>query len=190
MSLKNKLLHLLLVFFPPFVASSQGSQAMHNVNIEVPEVALLGLVSDGSANISPYTVSPFEAGSYVSFSGMGQRAEAWVNYSSIVGSNSRLRKVEATIRGDIPKDARLLVEASAVSGEGKGRLGSSAGLVELSGQPAEIISGIGSCYTGKGANNGHLLSYKLEFDDPGGNVSLLAQNEITFNVVFILSASD
>ena len=86
-----------------------------------------------------------------------------------------------------PFFANLKVEASGASGTGKGDLGLSSGVVTLSNQPTEIISNIGSCYTGKGVNNGHLLKYKLEFDKSSVGNSQLFQTETSLNVIYTLT---
>ncbi len=187
MDLKINISILILIVFSSSPVFSQGNPANHKININIPEVALLSLVSDNSTNISFQSVSPGGAGNSVSFSGAIESADIWINYSSVIRNNNHLRKIEAMISGDVPEGIRLMVEASEASGTGKGKLGLSGGLISLSNQPAKIITNIGTCYTGKGAHNGHFLIWKLEFDGSAANYAQLTQSEISFNVVYTLT---
>lgn len=165
---------------------SQTNSATHKIDMEIPEVALLALVSDDASNLNFESNSPVEAGAPVDFSDVYQN-NIWINYSSINRDKNHSRKIVALLQGEVPQGIRLLVEASEASGTGNGRLGLSSGTVALSGQPTEIISNIGSCYTGKGANNGHLLRYKLEFDDSSNSHSQVAQAGTSLSVVYTLT---
>ncbi len=165
----------------------QSNSVTHKINMEIPEVALLALVSDNSSDINFESTSPVEAGNPVDFSTIDQNNDIWINYSSINKNMNHSRKVVAILQGDVPAGMHLLVEATEASGSGKGKLGISSGIVKLSDQPIEIINNIGSCYTGKGTNNGHLLKYKLEFDASSDNYSQLLQAGTSFNVMYTLT---
>jgi hypothetical protein len=79
------------------------------------------------------------------------------------------------------------VEASQATGQGNGTIGQPIGKVALSGQPADVISGIGSCYTGKGVSNGHMLTYRLETDNSGESMADLAQHQSSLQVIYTLT---
>jgi hypothetical protein len=187
MKFMSAILPVLLIAFMPGILLAQSNQANHKVNIEIPEVALLGLVSEDAGQVSLDVSAPSEAGSTIDFSTAQPDNSFWINYSSIIRSQHHRRKVIAVIQGDIPAGVRLFVEASQATGNGNGKLGQPVGKVALSGQPADVISDIGSCYTGVGTSNGHLLTYRLEADEAGNNLQSLTQQQASLNVVYTLT---
>ncbi|MBN1821848.1 MAG: hypothetical protein JXR31_14735 [Prolixibacteraceae bacterium] len=159
----------------------------HNISIEIPEVALLDLETNSSSSISLSPVSPNEAGNSLDFSN-AFNSQIWVNYSSIVGSSIPDRKVSAFVEGAIPDGVKLSVSASSYSGNGGGKLGTPVGKVFLSEQIQDVITNIGSCYTGDGVNNGHLLTYSLELEnEESGYASLNFDNSTTISITYTLS---
>ena len=187
MNLKCLILFFAFSIFVPCILMGQENIADHKINIEIPEVALLGLISDGSADINFIATTPEEAGNSVSFDNVAQTKSIWINYSSIVSNDVPDRKIIATVQGEIPDGVQLLVKASEATGIGGGKLGHSVGTVKLSNEPTDVIVDIGSCYTGKGANNGHYLTYQLNFDPTSDKYSQLIQKLVSFNVVYTLT---
>lgn len=186
----NYLQTILSLIFLVIVSShaySQGNSASHKLDVEIPEVALLGMVSSGQSTIDLKAISPVEAGSSIDFSDSRQEEMLWINYTSVIKNNSHRRKIVALVQGEIPAGVQLKVEASEATGDGRGQRGSSMGIVTLSGQPSEIITNIGSCYTGTGANNGHFLTYKLDFDKSANNFAQLTRAQTTLSVVYTLT---
>jgi hypothetical protein len=176
-----------LVVFSFLIAEGQSSRAEHKVNVEIPEVALLGLVSEESGGINLMPVAPGEAGDPINLSDVQQNKGIWINYSSIIRSQNHRRKVVAAIQGEIPAGLRLVVEAKAATGGGGGKLGTPAGKVYLSTEPTEVISNIGSCFTGRGVNNGHLLTYRLEAGSEIENFENPAQTQAALQVIYTLT---
>lgn len=181
------ILSVLLVIFLPLFLTAQSNQTSHRVNIEIPEVALLGLVSEDASQTNLTVSAPTEAGNKIDVSTTQQKNGVWLNYSSIIRSQNHRRKVVAVVQGEIPAGMRLFVEASQATGQGNGTMGQPIGKVALSEQPADIISGIGSCYTGKGISNGHLLTYRLETDNSGDSMADLTQHQASLQVVYTLT---
>jgi len=177
----------ILLFFIPFLNFAQSSSGDHKLNIDIPETALIGLAEDGSTGHHFSVASPVEAGAAVDLSVPAQNNNIWINYSSIVQANSHNRKIMAMIVGNMPKGIHLIVEAFRATETGKGKLGNPLGAVELSSEPSEIISNIGSCYTGKGVNNGHLILYKLEFDGSLESYADFSQSTANLSVVYTLT---
>lgn len=187
MKLKVIILTIIFIGCLSLVNTAQNSNSdSHNLNITIPEVALLSIVSDSETNIELNTNAPNEAGSEIDFNNTSNN-RIWINYSSIISKTTPRRKVVAMVQGDIPVGVRLKVEASDYSGSGKGRLGKPAGEVELSNQPSDIILDIGSCYTGKGSKNGHYLTYKLEKNESANSYAMISQQETSLNVVYTLT---
>lgn len=170
----------------PICSFAQNNSANHKIGIEIPEVALLGLVSEEATNIIITALSPNEAGSSINFSNQ-QNKNIWINYSSVLAQKNQKRKIIAMIQGDIPKGIILKLETSDAIDTGKGNKGQTTGVVRLTNEPSDVIVNIGSCYTGKGLNNGHYLSYKMEMDDSEEDYAQLANGQSSLHVIYTLT---
>jgi hypothetical protein len=146
---------------PVFSEGTENNSASHDVTISVPEVALLDL--EGVSTITLVPTAPDEAGEALSFASATDNS-VWINYSSVISSGKK-RSVHARITDNLPKGLNLQVSAGSYSGNGAGTTGSPAGKVILSNKDQELISGIGSCYTGNGTSQGHNLTYQLDLTD-------------------------
>jgi hypothetical protein len=183
---KSAILTVILLCWFVFGGTAQDNTATHEINVRIPEVALLGLVSEIQTDIHLNAALSTEAGDAVDFSDAANN-RVWINYSSIISEATPKRKVIAMVQGEMPQGVKLVVEASDYSGSGKGKLGKPAGEVVLSNQPSDVIVDIGSCYTGKGVNNGHYLTYKLEKDNSSESYAMLNQKNTSVNVVYTLT---
>lgn len=168
------------------LGNAQNNSAEHSISCEIPEVALLSLTSDNDNEISVSGINPLEAGNSINGFNFEQN-KIWINYSSIIRNESHRRKIVAVLDGDLPEGLNLFVEASNPLGEGKGKLGMPSGLTSLTKQPSEVIGDIGSCYTGKGINNGHFLTYKIEFDKSSENYAAIMESNSSLNVIYTLT---
>ncbi|MDP3443059.1 MAG: hypothetical protein Q8T08_09400 [Ignavibacteria bacterium] len=83
---------------------------------------------------------------------------SWINYTSIVAT-ATTNKVSVAITGIVPAGTTLKVVAAAHAGTGDGTYGTPGAAVTLSATAQNLISTIGSCYTGTGNTNGHQLTY-------------------------------
>lgn len=178
---------LYLVFFSLFISNiglaQVDNQDAHTVTINIPEVALLDIEPAASTSITLAPTAPTEEGDPVDFSGATNNS-LWLNYSSIIGSTTEAtRKVTVKMSGTLPGGVDLKVLAGSYSGSGDGTFGTPAGsAVTLSTSDADLITGIGSCYTGDGANSGNQLTYTLElkadsyedldFDETASNITV------------------
>jgi len=187
MKISKSILIMFLLFCSTGAMMAQNNVSSHKLNIEVPEVALLGLVSDNTSDITFSASSPTEAGNSVDFNNEDQHPHIWLNYSSIIKNSTHRRKIVAIVQGEMAEGIHLKVKASEAEGSGKGKLGHPSGEIVLSDQPAAIISDIGSCYTGKGVNSGHILSYELEYDQNSATYAGLTTAKTTFHVVYTLT---
>lgn len=161
----------------------------HTVQITIPEVAILDLEGASGTSVVLAVQAPTEAGLAVDFSN-AKDSSVWINYTSIVGSVTEAsRKVTAKItNGSVPGGMLLKVTAAADAGNGDGNLGASAGQISLSGADQDFITGIGSCYTGDGANNGHNLYYSLELDPTAGSYANIDFDDATtLTVLYTIS---
>ncbi len=164
-NMKHKGAFLVIIMLFSFTRFSLGigENTEHKASVVIPDVALLSLQHDGNSNIELMGTSSSVAGSKIEMGGEAT-ADIWLNYSSVCHKNQK-RKVTATVVGELPEGVVVKLNAAGSVGAGKGALGKANGTVILSGNPSDIISGIGSCYTGCGVHNGHLLSYELEIDE-------------------------
>jgi hypothetical protein len=160
----------------------------HDVQITIPEVALLDIESGGSKNIILAFVAPTEAGNPLT--APTANTSLWLNYSSIVATTgsdaSRTVTVQITT-GTLPSGTSLTVQAAAPTGaNGGGTLAAAGSAVTLSASSQTLLSGIGSGYTGNGANNGHQLTYNLEVAS-GNYANLKYDNSSTVTVTYTIS---
>jgi len=140
----------------------------HTLTINIDEVALLDLeVAVGSSSaITLNGTAPTEAGLPMTFGDDATNATIWINYSSIVGSSTEpARNVSVQITdGVVPAGLKLTAVAAADAGAGAGTMGVPSAVLTLSADTAQdIITGVGSAYTGDKANSGHKLTYQLGY---------------------------
>ena len=154
-----------ILFLAYSYAYSQGDTGQLGVNLTLPEITLVD-IEPGLANSINFSISPATRGGDLPTIENTTNQTLWINYTSAlpVGLNSRSINAEIS-QGTLPQGITLFLEASAYTGAGKGKFGISDGKIELSNQPQPIISGIGSCYTGDGVNNGHQLTFSIEISD-------------------------
>ncbi|MCB0669706.1 MAG: hypothetical protein KDC80_27965, partial [Saprospiraceae bacterium] len=100
-----------------------------------------------------------------------QNSDLWINYSSIVGSKTEpSRDITAQITsGNVPEGLVLSVQASKDAGMGDGEMGRAKEMIRLDDHVQEIITGVGSAYTGNGPSRGHQLTYVLSLDKKEGS---------------------
>jgi len=146
----------------------------HNILISVPRVALISVETTNNDGIVFQMREPNEAGHRINIANR-QMSGLWLNYSSTLQKSQGTHKVYATITGSLPEGFTLALEAGTYTGDGKGKMGQPSGKKFLSQTPVEVISQIGNCYTGKGINNGHQLTYFLDFDED--NYELISSGE-------------
>ncbi len=140
------------------------STLSHNVSISIPVIAILDIESTAGANVAfDLNASGLEAGA--EFIIDEENSDLWINYTSIVPAVANTRTI--TVHSDdVPSitGLTLKVVASAHAGTGGGSVGTPTAMVQPSAVPTDLITGIGSAFTGNGNSNGHNLTYHLDFD--------------------------
>jgi len=182
-SIKYYLL-LLVSFGYNYSVAQDNNYASHNVNINIPEVAVLDLESFSGTTINLSPQAPSEAGKSIDFSSARDNS-IWLNYSSVVGSMTEpSRNVTVQITsGSVPNGVNLTLQSSTDAGRGEGTMGTPiANSLVLDNSPQNIIKDIGSAYTGDGVYSGHNLTYKLN-KKPGefGQLDFDQNNSITIS---------
>lgn len=152
----------------------------HTVTISVPEVALVDIEPAATKNITLGFTAPTEAGNPVVPN--TANSTLWLNYSSIKSVADPTRNVSVSVNAIIP-GIDIHVTAAAATGSGGGLLGNPAAQLTLSATDQTIISGIGSAYTGNGANNGHNLTYALAAGSGPGGVAVYEDLQATATTV-------
>lgn len=187
--------HLNKFLLVAFLATSFSLNAqdddddVHDVVIGIPEVALVDLEASAGTSINLGPQAPTEAGLPLDFSAQ-TNSDLWLNYSSIKSTaNDPTRDISAMISsGTLPGGMSLEVTAAADAGNGDGTMGSSAGAVSLTTTGQNVISGIGSAYTGDGVNNGHNLTYSLSLSAAAGAYAALdADDATTIQITYTIS---
>lgn len=152
----------------------------HTVTISVPEVALVDIEPAATKNITLGFTAPTEAGNPVVPN--TANTTLWLNYSSIKSVADPTRNVSVSVNAIIP-GIDIHVTAAAAAGSGGGTLGTPAAQLTLSATDQTIISGIGSAFTGNGANNGHNLTYALAAGSGPGGVAVYEDLQATATTV-------
>ena len=92
--------------------------------------------------------------------------KTWINYSSIVDGKSTNNISVNLSSMNTPAEIRIKLDVGQDVGAGAGTIGKPIGQITLTPYPQDIITGIGSCYTGRGAQKGHQLIYSWEWLPP------------------------
>ena len=178
--MKRKLLTFAVLGAAMVTANAQDNGTdNHKVNVMIPQIALLDIeYTGGSKDIVLSVAAPTEAGEGIVLTGATNNS-LWLNYTSIVdkgvGSLNATRKVSVKIsNGVVPGGLDLKVASSAASSDGKGTKGTPAGsALTLSSTDQDIITAIGSAWTGNGGGKGHQLTYSLAESNSGNDFNLL-----------------
>ena len=92
--------------------------------------------------------------------------KTWINYSSVVDGKSTNNISVNLSSMNTPPEIRIKLDVGKDVGAGAGTTGKPIGPITLTPYPQDIITGIGSCYTGRGAQKGHQLIYSWEWLPP------------------------
>ncbi len=152
----------------------------HTISITIPEVALVDIEPAATKNITLGFTAPTEAG--LPITAATTNNTLWLNYSSIKSVADATRNVSVKVNAVIP-GIDIRVTAAAATGAGGGTLGTPSAQLTLSAADQTIVSGIGSAYTGDGANNGHNLTYALAAGSGPGGIAAYADLEATATAV-------
>lgn len=153
---------VLLAMLLPLALVGQGDDN-HNVQVSIPEVALVDIEGNSGTNITLNVEAPDEAGQAVDLSN-AKDSSLWLNYSSVIGSQTEPRReVYAKIsQGTVPSALRLRLFASTDAGNGDGFMGTPTAEKSLTTNDKRIIKNIRTAYTGDGVGSGHRLHYSLK----------------------------
>lgn len=158
---------VLLVSISQKVFGQDQETQNNTVSIDIPEVAIMDIESNGGQSISLIVDAPSEAGLMLDLTAAVD-SSLWLNYSSVRSrTNEAERSIYAKIVGGVvPSGLKLRVTPKPYVGSGDGKLGAPSNGTNgrvLIATDRKIIRNIKTCYTGDGTGNGHNLVYSLEY---------------------------
>ena len=179
-----------LLFLANETAWAQGDDpnGIGEVNITIPEVAILDLESTSGTTVNLSINAGNESGTPFDLS-QASDSSIWLNYSSVKGraSDAKREIFACFTSGQVPNGLQLRIQALQDAGKGNGVIGTPRNELTLSYTPRKIIKNIGSCYTGTGVGSGHRLVYslrlknnridKLDYDQSGSLTVLYTFSE-------------
>ncbi|MCK4288170.1 MAG: hypothetical protein KAW86_03105 [Bacteroidales bacterium] len=184
------LISLVVLFFSfsTIVPAQNNNTAEMSITLKIPAIALIDFVVDGSQMIT-YNYSYSEPNQVEQIITPTTGDKTWLNYSSIVKSGLTNYITAHISSGILPADVSLNVLIGADVGAGAGLKGTSIGQIALSTFPQNIITNIGSCYTGRGINKGHQLTYIWENPD-SYNYSLNYEEGNAIAVTYTITSTE
>lgn len=184
------LISLVVLFFSfsTIVPAQNNNTAEMSITLKIPAIALIDFVVDGSQMIT-YNYSYSEPNQVEQIITPTTGDKTWLNYSSIVKSGLTNYITAHISSGSLPADVSLNVLIGADVGAGAGLKGTSIGQIALSTFPQNIITNIGSCYTGRGINKGHQLTYIWENPD-SYNYSLNYEEGNAIAVTYTITSTE
>ena len=161
--MKKLTLSIIAVLGMSFGALAQADTKTdnHTITITIPEVALLDIeLAGASKNISTTFTAPTEAGLPITGPTTGLNT-LWLNYSSIVESAGAdmSRTVTVSATSLVPGTVLNVSAGTPVVAGGSG--GTVSAITAITGAPQNIITGVGSVYTGDGVGAGSNITYTL-----------------------------
>ena len=159
----------------------------HTVSITVPEVALLDIEPGAPAkNIAMNFTANGEAG--LGLTSPSANASLWLNYTSVVtaGAPDNVRQINVKLTTALAGVDIAVTPATPVfTGGTVASAGTSGAAVTLTTTAQDIVTGIGSVYTGDGINKGVNVSYGITA--PAASFASLVAGTTAVTVTYTLT---
>ncbi|MBT6688120.1 MAG: hypothetical protein HN704_04950 [Bacteroidetes bacterium] len=175
----------LIVFIFLFLISSNDNIAQNNystnsVGLTIPAIAILNIATESPVSFS----SPAQSNVVIT---PESTSNSWINYSSIIACGTS-NKITVNISSEnLAESTSIKLIARADAGRGAGNVGTPTNEIILSEIPQNIISTIGSCYTGKGTQKGHQLIYTWIVDEECRYNEIERQNTVSLTYTILSS---
>lgn len=114
---------------------------------------------------------------------------SWINYTSLIEDASTNRISAEISAGTVPTSTTLKVTAATDAAGGDGTVGTVSSIITLSETPQDIITSIGSCYTGVGDTKGHQLTYEWSVDATGYAALKTAASASDITITYTIAAT-
>jgi len=173
------------VFLLRMNAWTQVLTSGDNISLEIPDICLI----ETNYALVSLSLNASAAGATLSST---SNSDLFIKISSLV-PNSTSRKITArTSVGSVPAGTSLtLVSASCTSANSGGDLGTPVSTpITLSATDQDLVTGIGTCYTGTASNDGYQITYTWGPDNPATNYGLIESDDYNIIVVFTITAHD
>ena len=177
---------LLLTLISASLSGQSENSCEVPITISISEVSMLDFYTTSktidsdnqpfSNNKAEQTVTPETGG------------QTWLNYSSIVKEGST-NFISASITSEIPVATEIRLTISLDAEEGAGATGTPSEELILSYYPQNIITNIGSCYTGSGFGKGHQLIYSWERTNSSDDFSP-SDNQYRVEVTYTIASTE
>jgi hypothetical protein len=174
-------------------AANDNDEDQHNLSLRIDEITLLdiedgngGSVKDFIFEINPSDLVSEAGAAFNSTIELKDRnsREAFLQYTALV-ANKKYVKAEIT-SGSLPNGFSLNVKADEAK-NGKGKVGNEKNkYVKLTNSGEEIISNIGTSYTGTGGKRGHKLDYQLEIEN-NADIAKLSSGSFDITVTYTIT---
>ena len=185
---QHTFLLLIIGVFCPIIAQDTN-ETLSDVNINIPEVALIDIESQsGSKSVNLSIRGATEAGK----SSVTNNTDdsLWLNYSSVVNSANPSRKITVYIAsGQAPPGTYLSLKAANYTGNGHGNHGQPRDnyIILNSNANQNLITDIGSAYTGHGYGNGHKLTYLIRRQGKSADHLIRAGDYVPMTIVYTIT---
>ena len=178
---------LAFLFLCPALALCQsGNMAEMSLELNIQEVAKVGFYSNYQFLTFDNATIDGQSSEQVVTPITGQ---TWLNYSSIVKEGVRNYISACITDANVPAETTIRLRVGPDAGEGMGATGIPVKEIQLTYEPQNIITEIGSCYTGKGIGKGHMLNYI--WDRPTADESLFFDDsQYEVSVTYTIAAAE
>lgn len=175
----------LLIFCSFNLPAQRGNSVDIPITVSIPEVALVDF--KGSKRLitidSPINVQTSVEQKITS----STNDNTWLNYSSIVPEGVSNYISVYISNGNLPPATFISLIIGDDVSEGNGATGNPRGEITLSRYPQNIITDIGSCYTGRGINKGHQLFFSLLRENP--DIVQGENNDYSISVTYTIAST-
>ena len=148
-------LRLIFSMYSKLIYAQDGLTANHSISYTIPSVSMVDV--EGGASINLALTSPTEAGQGMGIS--GTNSSLWLNYSSTTNTAST-NTVKVKVNTLLP-GVDLKITASSDAAAGGGTSGTPSSILTLTTSDQNLISNIGTCFTGDGTSKGHNITYSM-----------------------------
>lgn len=175
-----------ILYFSAIVVSF--SQVTQKINIVVPKVAKIKLVSNSNLDFSVDLTPPNTAGEEISVPTLTGN-KSYLNISSVVAQGSANERT-VTVHSDVNLSVGtvLSVTTGPVEGVSVGKSGTHKGKRNINTVSKTIIDQIGSSYTGVGVGNGFPITYDVTVAT-GNDYGTIYSGSRDINVIYTLSGN-
>jgi hypothetical protein len=172
---KVKTILFVVLFTYAYTVNAQNKHTTETtITLSIPAVALIDF--QGNDNVITFK-TPTQIEQIITPSALNQ---TWLNYSSIVESGSTNYITVHISSGILPPESTIKLQIEDDAGAGAGKTGTPITQITLSRYPQIIVNDIGSCYTGRGIEKGHELTYSwVNLEENPNSKRLKDEFEIT-----------